>query len=198
MVTPSQDVTLKDENADNFAAVGTDLALQTKARVWDGTTTADVVAATGTPVKNRLAVDANISSGSISIDRFTPKFSLYTTATVLTTAGDTSLISVTANGKIDSISFTVSNSNGIFILKIDAVEVLRINISDVADTGIYDLGVVGAFVAVGCIAYARGASHLILQWMTPVDFTTSFEILGKASATTSTIKGILVGHRVKV
>lgn len=174
--------------------------VQDSTKIGDGTTLVDVIPASGTPVADRLAVDANISGGSLSVGiaRYRPRFSTITTATVLTTAADTRLLLVTADGQLDSISLNMSNANGILILKVDAVEVLRIGISDAASGTIYDLGVVGAFVAVGCVIYARGTAHIIVQWTAPVDFTTSFEVLGRATATTSTVRGLIVGHRVKV
>lgn len=174
--------------------------VQDSTKIGDGTTLADVIAASGTPVKNRLAVDANISGGSLSVGiaRYRPRFSTITTATVLTPAADTSLLFVTADGQLDFISLNLSNANGILILKVDSVEVLRINISDVATGSIYDIGVSGAFVAVGCTIYDRSTSHIVITWAVPVDFTTSFEVLGRATATTSTVRGLIVAHRVKV
>jgi hypothetical protein len=138
--------------------------------------------------KRRLDVDASISGGNFQLTPFTPEFHYSVANTALNTSTDTSLYSETDTGKIDFVCIAGSNSNFEVIIKVDGVELLRIPMTD--------LGTLGLSNATNVPLWAETANkNFRYSPKQGVDFTTSFEILAKATATPTPTVNWLINDR---
>ena len=138
----------------------------------------------------RLAVDADITGGNFQLTPFTPVFDFSVADTALNTSTDTSLLLVTDVGKIDFIEIAGNSSNYEFILKIDGNEKIRITMGQLGS----DLGLSNATNVPIWVETAN--KNFRYSPKQGVDFTTSFEVLAKATTGTPTVNW-LVNHRTQ-
>lgn len=144
-----------------------------KVKIWDGTLVTDVVDDAGV---KRLAVDSNVEGG-VSLQRFLGEVTFDISGIALNISTDTSLISQSGNGQLDFICIAGSNSSYEVILKIDGVEKFRIDMDDLGS----DLGLSNATNVPVWVETAN--KNFRFHPTVPMDFTTSFEILAKATGT---------------
>jgi hypothetical protein len=139
----------------------------------------------------RLAVDADITGGNFQLVPFTPEFHYSVAGTALNESTDTSLRSETSTGKIDFVAIVGSNANFEVVIKIDGSEVLRISMAD--------LGTLGLSNATNVPLWAETANkNFRYSPKQGVDFTTSYEILAKATSTPTPTVNWLVNDRKQV
>lgn len=138
----------------------------------------------------RLAVDAAITDGNFQLVPFTPEFHYSVAGTALNTSTDTSLYSETDVGKIDFVSIGGSNSNFEVVIKVDGVELLRIPMDD--------LGTLGLSNATNVPIWAETANkNFRYSPKQGVDFTTSYEILAKATSNPTPTVNWLINDRLR-
>lgn len=138
----------------------------------------------------RLAVDANITGGNFQLQPFTPLFDYSVADTATNTSTDTSLLSESGHrGKLDFIAVAGSNSSYEVVIKIDGSEILRINMSDLGS----DIGLANATNVPLWVETAN--KNFRFSPDEGVDFTTSFELLVKATASPTPTVNWLVNHR---
>jgi hypothetical protein len=136
--------------------------------------------------KERLDVDANVSGG-ISLSQFAPKWEYSVTTQALTNGVDTSIQLVTAKGHLDFVQIVCKNSSYETIIKIDGLEVLRIEQSDLGTIGLLSSN------STNIPIYAASASKIFaFDPAIPDDFTTSFEILVKATSAGNNLDGFMI------
>ena len=124
----------------------------------------------------RLAVDASITGGNFQLVPFTPEFHFSVAGIALNTSTDTTLYTETDIGKIDFVCIAGSNSNFEVAIKVDGVEILRISMAD--------LGTLGLSNATNVPIWAETANkNFRFSPKQGVDFTTSYEVLAKATTT---------------
>lgn len=124
----------------------------------------------------RLAVDAALTDGNFQLQPFVPEFHYSVAGTALNTSTDTVLFTETDIGKIDFICVVGSNANFEVALDVDGTEVLRISMSD--------LGTLGLSNATNVPIWAETANkNFRYSPKQGVDFTTSFTLSAKATAT---------------
>jgi len=124
----------------------------------------------------RLDVDASITGGNFQLVPFTPEFHYSVAGTALNTSTDTTLYTETDIGKIDFICIDGSNANFEVAIKVDGVEILRISMAN--------LGTLGLSNATNVPIWAETANkNFRYSPKQGVDFTTSYEVLAKATTT---------------
>jgi hypothetical protein len=151
-----------------------------------------IVTVTTDGAKERLDVDATIS-GSVKVSELIPKWRYSTTTVALTNGVDTTIETITANGRIDFVQVIAKNSSFEIILIFDGVERLRITQDQ--------LGVIGLLSSnsTGIPIYAASASKIFsLHPNTPFDFTTDFTIKIKATAAGNDLQGYMIDYREHV
>ena len=127
---------------------------------------------------------------SFQLQAFTPVFNFSVSSTALNTSTDTSLLSITAKGKVDFVSIAGSNANFEFVFKLDGSEILRIKMSEVGS----DLGLANA---TNIPMWAETANkNFRFRPFEGVDFTTSFQVLCKATGTPTPTVNFLINHRI--
>ncbi len=141
--------------------------------------------------KELLDVSAKIIGGSFNLGAFTPKVNFSVANTVTNASTDTSILSVTGEGKVDFIGIDGSNSNYEIILKVDGTEIFRIGMSTVGST----LGLTGATGLPLPMWTETANKNFRYHPNEGVDFTTSFEILVKAEGTPLPTVNFLITHR---
>lgn len=141
--------------------------------------------------KRRLDVSADIVGGTFNLGLFTPKLDFSVANTATNTSTDTSLLSVTASGKLDFIGIDGSNSNYELVFKVDTVEVYRLTMGQIGTT----LGLTGATGLQLPIWTETANKNCRYFPNTPVDFATSFEVLVKATGTPSPTVNFIITHR---
>ena len=88
----------------------------------------------------RLGVDSNVSSlPTVSLERFKPKFYNSNTDIALSQSNDTELFNQNVDGKLDAISVNFTRDDVEFVLEVDGVEILRINLEELGGTSDYNL-----------------------------------------------------------
>jgi len=126
--------------------------------------------------KERLDVDASITGGNFQLVPFTPEFHYSVAGTLLNTSTDTTLFSETDVGKIDFVCIVGSNANFEVAIKVDGVEILRISMADLSTLGLSN--------ATNVPIWAETANkNFRYSPKQGVDFTTSYELLAKATTT---------------
>jgi hypothetical protein len=151
--------------------------LTTNVNIWDDAKSKSVTVTTDGS-KERLDVDARMSGGGSDMNNAKPKFTHSKTPISLTAGVDTSLVTITDEGYIDFISVLFSSNATEIILKVDGTEILRVDVSDIDDTGIYDLRASASNLSPAI--YTRGGSHIIIDWNSmPSYFATSVQLLAK-------------------
>jgi len=150
-----------------------------------------IVTVTTDDGKERLDVSAKIVGGSFSLGIFIPMLNFSTANTALNTSTDTSLLSITAAGKIDFIGIAGSNSNYEIILKVDGTEVFRLPATTIGST----LGLTGATGLQLPIWMETANKNFRYHPNEAVDFSTSFEVLAKATGTPTGTVNFLINHR---
>ena len=148
--------------------------------IWNDAKTKSVTVTTDGS-QERLDVQALIDGGTFSLQPFTPTFDYSVADTALNTSTDTSLKLVTDVGKIDFIAIAGSLSTWEVVLKVDGSEVLRIIMSDLGS----DLGLANATNVPLWVETAN--KHFRFSPKQGVDFTTSFELLAKATSGSPTV-----------
>lgn len=139
---------------------------------------------------SREELDVNLGDTfSFQLQAFPPKFDFSVSGTSLNTSTDTSLKSVTSTtGKIDFIAIAASLATYEVIIKIDAVEVLRIKMSELgSDVGLANATNVPLWVETANKNFRYSPKQ-------GVDFTDSFEVLAKAVSGTPSVNW-LVSYR---
>jgi len=144
--------------------------------------------------KERMDVAAEIVGGSFNLGAFTPKVNFSIANTATNTSTDTSILSVTAEGKVDFIGIDGSNSNYEIILKVDGTEIFRIGMSTVGST----LGLTGATGLPLPMWTETANKNFRYHPNEGVDFTTSFEILVKAEGNPLPTVNFLITHRESI
>jgi hypothetical protein len=139
--------------------------------------------------KERLDVAASIEGGSFQLQPFTPNFDFSVAGTSLNTSTDTSLFLETGHaGKIDFISIAGSLSTWEVVIKVDAVEILRITMAELGSS-------LGLSNATNVPLWVETANkNFRFSPDEGVDFTDSFEVLAKATTGSPTVNW-LVNHR---
>lgn len=141
----------------------------------------------------RLSVSAKLDESSLTfqLNPFTPIFDFDATSTVtLNTSTDTSLKLINDIGKIDFIALAGSSANYEVVLKIDGTEILRINMGELGS----DIGLANA---TNVPLWAETANkNFRYSPKQGVDFTSSFELLAKATSATPTVNW-LVSYRIQ-
>ena len=128
----------------------------------------------------RLAVDA-IVTADVNVQPFSTQADSDLTGTVLNTSTDTSLLIVTARGKLDFIAVnSPTSSNFEVIIKIDGTERFRLPMS-----GLITLGLTSG-VNVPLWADTAG-KNFRYHPSEGDDFLTSFELLAKATVATPSV-----------
>ncbi len=135
--------------------------------IWDDDKGVNVNVITDGSIE-RLAVDANVSGGVI-FQKLIPKTDF--DANGPSVDGPTTLLSVTATGKLDFISLNGSNSNYSVKIIIDGTDYLDIELSDLSDLGLT------ASNATSFPFFTTTASkNFVFHPFQPIDFETSFAI----------------------
>jgi len=135
----------------------------------------------------RLAVDSNITGGNFQLQPFTPKSDFSVANIALNTSTDTSLISVTATGKVAFIAIAGSNASFEIAIKIDGVETSRITMAELGS----GLGLSNATNVPIWVETAN--KNFRFHPTEAVDFTSSFEVISKATGTpTPTVNWVVM------
>lgn len=138
----------------------------------------------------RLAVDSNITGGNFQLQPFVPLFDYSVASTATSTGSDTSLHSESGHrGKLDFIAIAGSNSSYEVVIKIDTIEILRIDMGDLGS----DLGLANATNVPLWVETAN--KNFRFSPDEGVDFTNSFELLVKATASPTPTVNWLINHR---
>lgn len=132
-------------------------------------------------VIERLAVDANITGG-LAIQKFSTQAEAeVNSAVVLNTSTDTSLLLITAEGKLDFVSVnSPTSSNFEIIIKIDGTERFRASMSGLNTLGLTTPNNVP-------IWSDTAGKNFRYHPNEGDDFATSFEILAKATVGTPSV-----------
>lgn len=154
--------------------------------VWDETGSKAVDVITDINNYNRLCVDANVSGGTVSMDRLRPAFSYRdTVVNIPSQTVDTTLATISWVGAIDMISVKFSSARVIFVLEVDGVEKLRIDMENLSAGSIYGLGQPSSNkVYFPIVTYASG-TQIILTWMFPANITNGIVLKARRNSNTN-------------
>jgi len=122
---------------------------------------------------------------SFQLQAFTPEFHFDVAGVALNTSTDTSLYSETGVGKIDFVAIASGTSNYEVIIKVDGVEILRIEMGELGS----DIGLANATNVPLWVETAN--KNFRYSPKQGVDFTTSFEVLAKATTGTPTVTWLI-------
>lgn len=173
---------------------------ESRSRIIEDATTADnlkIHSDGSVDVNSQDIVDAINSIGvSVALARFRPSY--YNDAEEVEVEDtDTTLATITANGKLDGILCTFDKKDVEFILVIDGIEKLRVTLEDLDNTLKYNMG--QGNVEFFPIKVASSGKTVLIQYSTPPDFTTSLVIKGKSiGQQDAVLKGIFIAYREKI
>ena len=137
----------------------------------------------------RLAVDANIVN-EVSSEKFGSKFSYDVPDLTLINGVDTTIKTVTSQGKIDFIQIVCKNSSYEFIFEVDSVEILRISMTDLGSIGLLSSN------STGIPIYTASASKIIaIHPNEPMEFKTNFTIKVKSTVAGNELDGWFIQWR---
>ena len=136
----------------------------------------------------RLAVDALLTGGNFQLQPFTPKSDISVANIALNVSTDTSLKLVTSTtGKVAFIAIAGSNASFEIAIKIDGVETSRITMAELGS----GLGLSNATNVPIWVETAN--KNFRFHPTEAVDFTSSFEVISKATGTpTPTVNWVVM------
>jgi hypothetical protein len=122
-------------------------------------------------------------------DSLKPRLHFSDTVTAVTNSADTTLLDVTAAGRIHFIGVEFAASTGIAILIVDGTEVYRITVANLGGAG---------FICDGLepIGSKNGNKKFVDIFDQGVDFSTSFQVKARTTAASSNVTARLVKYRV--
>ena len=141
--------------------------------------------------KERLDVAAKIVGGSFSLSAFAPETDFSVSGTALNTSTDTTLYTQTDVGKVDFIVVVGSNSNYEVVLEVDAVEVFRVKMSELATLGLSN--------ATNVAMWAETANKNFRYHPNEgVDHLTNWTLKAKATGNPTPTVNWLTNHRTEI
>jgi len=157
-----------------------------------------IITATTDGSKERLDVDAKISGGGVSLNRFRPRFfTSKSDITILET--DTTLKSLDFDGQLSSISINTTNKQIEIIIEVDSTEIFRVEMADLNDGSEYRLQIGSDDKNFPVQVDDQGKQFFLRYFNTPVDILTNLTIKAKSlSGGTETMQSIFIVYREKV
>jgi len=137
------------------------------------------------------------TSGRIQVSessKFLPRFSTATNITITSQTVDTTFLTITDAGRIDSLIANFSTGKSELVLTVDGVEVLRLVAADVISGTIYNLDV--SILSTHDIFLASSGSQWVIRWPSPVDFNSSVVLSARKTTTSALVmQGCIVKWR---
>ncbi len=159
--------------------------LTTNVNIWNDEKTKAVTVTTDGS-KERLDVNVN-SGGGVALQRFTPVIDHSSSSVSLNTSTDTTLLTVTDDGKIDFIAIAASNSTYEVAIEVDSTEIYRMTMGDLGSVhGLANATNVPLWVETANKNFRLHANN------EGIDFLTNFTVKAKATSGSPTVEWLVM------
>lgn len=146
-----------------------------------------------------LRVTSNTINATATTTRFRPKiYASKVDISIASESADTELANINVDGKLDALLVNFTRDDIQFVLLIDTVEILRVNLEDLKDSNEYDLDKHDYEIRFP-ISISSSGKRIAIKWQTAPDVISNITIKArKTSFNDINMKSILIAYKEKV